>query len=56
MEDIHVAIDEFGGVSDQGLFAVFDGHGGQGIVKFLEEHFAKTLDKNLKPLNKPKSE
>ena len=39
MEHIRVALDECGGVSDQRMFAVHDGHGGQGILKFLEGHF-----------------
>lgn len=43
MEDEHVIVDAFGGVADQGYFAIYDGHGGRGAVDFT----AKTLHKNL---------
>jgi len=43
MEDEHVIVDGFGGVPDQGYFAIYDGHGGRGAVDFT----AKTLHKNL---------
>jgi len=43
MEDEHVIVDGFGGVPEQGYFAIYDGHGGRGAVDFT----AKTLHKNL---------
>lgn len=43
MEDEHVIVDGFGGVAEQGYFAIYDGHGGRGAVDFT----AKTLHKNL---------
>eukprot|EP01112_Ceratiomyxa_fruticulosa_P002750 TRINITY_DN1294_c0_g1_i1.p1 TRINITY_DN1294_c0_g1~~TRINITY_DN1294_c0_g1_i1.p1 ORF type:complete len:311 (+),score=73.90 TRINITY_DN1294_c0_g1_i1:296-1228(+) len=43
MEDEHISIDGFGGVSSQGYFAIYDGHGGRGAVEFT----VKTLHKNL---------
>jgi len=43
MEDEHVIVDGFGGLADQGYFAIYDGHGGRGAVDFT----AKTLHKNL---------
>jgi len=43
MEDAHVVVDGFGGVSTQGYFAVYDGHGGRGAVDFT----AKALHENL---------
>lgn len=43
MEDEHVIVDNFGGVPEQGYYAIYDGHGGRGAVDFT----AKTLHKNL---------
>jgi len=43
MEDEHVIVDSFGGVPEQGYFAIYDGHGGRGAVDFT----AKTLHKVL---------
>jgi len=43
MEDAHVALDGFGGVEDQGLFCVFDGHGGRGVVDYLASRFHENL-------------
>lgn len=81
MEDAHLAIDNFGGLAQQGivavsklseiqavsieqswventavvgLFSVFDGHGGQQIVNFLEENFASVMETNLANFKKPK--
>jgi serine/threonine protein phosphatase PrpC len=34
-------VDGFGGVANQGYFAIYDGHGGRGAVDFT----AKTLHK-----------
>jgi len=47
MEDEHIIMDGFGGVADQGLYAVFDGHGGRGIVDFVKKHFAPILTREL---------
>ena len=38
-------VDAFGGVADQGYFAIYDGHGGRGAVDFT----AKTLHKVVPP-------
>lgn len=46
MEDEHVIVDGFGGVPQQGYFAIYDGHGGRGAVDFT----AKNLHKNLSEL------
>jgi len=52
MEDEHVIIDCFGGETDQGYFAIYDGHGGRGAVEFT----AKTLHNNLlEEINKDQS-
>lgn len=40
-QDEHVIVDNFGGVPEQGYFAIYDGHGGRGAVDFT----AKTLHK-----------
>lgn len=47
MEDIHLAIDNFSNVPEQGLFCVCDGHGGPTVVKYLEKHLADVISKNL---------
>lgn len=43
MEDAHLVVDGFAGVPTQGLFAVFDGHGGRGVVDYLAKNFEKNL-------------
>lgn len=43
MEDAHVTVDKYLENSRQGYFAVYDGHGGRGVVEFIE----KTLHLNL---------
>ena len=43
MEDAHVTIDQYNGHERQGYFAVYDGHGGRGVVEFIE----KVLHVNL---------
>jgi len=43
MEDGHNAVDTFGGVEGQAFFAVYDGHGGRGVVDYLCSHFEKNL-------------
>jgi protein phosphatase PTC1 len=47
MEDAHIVADGFGGVPTQGLFGVFDGHGGRGVVDYLSAHFARNLQTEL---------
>ena len=37
MEDAHVTVDQFQGHERQGYFAVYDGHGGRGVVEFIEQ-------------------
>ncbi|KAG4303155.1 hypothetical protein PCANB_000464 [Pneumocystis canis] len=39
MEDTHKYIYNFGGVTDQGYFAVFDGHAGNQAANFCKEQF-----------------
>jgi len=44
MEDAHIA--KFNIASDIHLFAVFDGHAGHEVAKFVEKHFESTLINN----------
>ena len=37
MEDAHVTVDHYNGHPRQGFFAVYDGHGGRGVVEFIEK-------------------
>lgn len=39
MEDEHVIIDSFAGNSNQGFFAIYDGHGGRETVEYLKNNF-----------------
>lgn len=39
MEDTHVYIYDFGGVANQGYFAIFDGHAGYQAANFCKEQF-----------------
>ncbi|EMR09199.1 hypothetical protein PNEG_02536 [Pneumocystis murina B123] len=39
MEDTHTYIYDFGGVTDQGYFAIFDGHAGYQAANFCKEQF-----------------
>eukprot|EP00510_Aplanochytrium_minuta_P001445 CAMPEP_0184014972 /NCGR_PEP_ID=MMETSP0954-20121128/6023_1 /TAXON_ID=627963 /ORGANISM="Aplanochytrium sp, Strain PBS07" /LENGTH=247 /DNA_ID=CAMNT_0026295647 /DNA_START=242 /DNA_END=985 /DNA_ORIENTATION=- len=48
MEDAHIVVENFAGRPGQGLFAVFDGHGGRGIVDYLAKHFSSVLEEELK--------
>eukprot|EP00924_Labyrinthula_sp_SR-Ha-C_P002500 maker-scaffold_16-snap-gene-6.32-mRNA-1 protein AED:0.14 eAED:0.14 QI:413/0.5/0.66/1/1/1/3/75/294 len=43
MEDAHLVLDKFNQNPSQGVFAVFDGHGGTGIVTFLEQNYEQIL-------------
>lgn len=47
MEDAHVVVDEFGGDPDTGLFAVYDGHGGRTVAKYLQKHLHETIAAEL---------
>jgi len=55
MEDEHVLEDQFGGISHQAYFGVYDGHGGQSAAGFcknrlhlvVKEHLAKLNDEEL---------
>lgn len=42
MEDAHIINDNIDGTGN-GLFAVFDGHGGIEVAKFCERHFTEVL-------------
>ena len=48
MEDAHRVVDAFDGVPTQGYFAVYDGHGGRGIVEFIEHQLEKNVASELK--------
>jgi len=56
MEDEHIMMDQFGGVKDQALFAVYDGHGGRGTVEYVAKNLHEILktqlesDPNVHPL------
>ncbi|KAI8972211.1 protein serine/threonine phosphatase 2C [Trametes punicea] len=43
MEDEHVIVVPFAGVHGQGLFGVFDGHGGKKAAKWCKENFPRCL-------------
>ena len=47
MEDAHEAVDNYGGNPKQAFFAVYDGHGGRGIVEFVSQHFSQILLEEL---------
>lgn len=47
MEDAHCVVDGFNGDPHQGFFAVYDGHGGRGIVDFVAEHYHKNFAEEL---------
>ena len=47
MEDAHCVVDKFNGNPKQGFFAVYDGHGGRGIVDFVAEHYHKNFAEEL---------
>ena len=48
MEDAHVTIDQYAGHPRQGYFAVYDGHGGRGVVEFIETQLHLNLEAELK--------
>ncbi|KAI0374192.1 protein serine/threonine phosphatase 2C [Pilatotrama ljubarskyi] len=43
MEDTHTIVVPFAGIHGQGLFAVFDGHGGKEASEWCKENYAKCL-------------
>ncbi|KAG5191135.1 phosphatase 2C-like domain-containing protein [Tribonema minus] len=43
MEDAHTAVAALGGDANTSFFAVYDGHGGRGIVDFLETRLEENL-------------
>lgn len=47
MEDAHCIVDKYNGDPKQGFFAVYDGHGGRGIVDFVAEHYHKNFAEEL---------
>lgn len=47
MEDAHVTIDNYNGHARQGYFAVYDGHGGRGVVEFIEKVLHINLQQEL---------
>jgi len=44
MEDAHIIKENL--TEDTALFAVFDGHGGKEVAKFVEKHFIEELKNN----------
>jgi serine/threonine protein phosphatase PrpC len=47
MEDAHVLVDAFNGVSTDAFFGVYDGHGGRGVVEFVERRLADNVAREL---------
>jgi protein phosphatase PTC1 len=47
MEDAHVTVDQYNGHERQGYFAVYDGHGGRGVVEFIEKKLHGNLQEEL---------
>jgi serine/threonine protein phosphatase PrpC len=47
MEDAHVTVDQYAGHPRQGYFAVYDGHGGRGVVEFIERQLHLNLETEL---------
>lgn len=43
MEDSHRVVERFGGNSRQAYFAVYDGHGGRGVVDYIERRLEENL-------------
>jgi len=48
MEDAHRVVDGFCGVPSQGMFGVYDGHGGRQIVDFIEKQLERNITMELK--------
>jgi protein phosphatase PTC1 len=51
MEDMSKIIDKFNLNPNMGLFAIFDGHGGGEIAKYLKKRLPEVISKNLPPSN-----
>jgi len=51
MEDMARTIDKFNGNPNMGLFAIFDGHGGGEIAKYLKNRLPDVVARNLSPIN-----
>jgi len=51
MEDEHVLEDQFGGISHQAFFGVYDGHGGQTAAGFCKNRLHLVFDENMKGLS-----
>ncbi|KAI0630188.1 protein serine/threonine phosphatase 2C [Trametes polyzona] len=47
MEDTHSVVVPFAGIHGQGLFAIFDGHGGKEAAKWCNKNYPKSLSKAL---------
>lgn len=43
MEDTHCIVDQLGNDKTQGLYAIFDGHGGRQVSDHLQERFPTEL-------------
>ena len=50
MEDSHITDLDLGPSNQTQLFAVFDGHGGSEVAKFVANHFTEEFLKNKKYL------
>lgn len=48
MEDAHVIIDQYGGDPNTGLFAVYDGHGGDRVARYLRHNLHLAILKELR--------
>jgi len=47
MEDKNIILDKFQSKNLQGLYCIFDGHGGKQVVDFVTSNFVSTLDEKL---------
>lgn len=50
MEDGHCMIDGFRGVDRDALFAIYDGHGGRGVVTLVEKLFHENVEKCIQEM------
>jgi len=56
MEDSHVVVDQLNGAENQGLFCVFDGHGGKGCAMWLKDNFKEQAENVFKEIGEDCSE
>ena len=56
MEDAHACELNFGGIAGQGLFAIFDGHGGKAAAEWCGENISRLVLERLKDRNMSGSE